>query len=98
MAWRTREMVNQCLGTPTSTVALIWRAFKASEGADTSDLVEEQRGRPRSYEDEDLAPAIHEYVNKCNKDREPISAPMVSAGIERSTSIKISRRATIQLL
>ncbi|KAG3148464.1 hypothetical protein PC128_g23588, partial [Phytophthora cactorum] len=50
---RTRELVHQCLGTPTSTVALIWRAYKTREGADTSEaqVAEERRDRPRSYED-----------------------------------------------
>ncbi|KAG6948876.1 hypothetical protein JG688_00014893 [Phytophthora aleatoria] len=36
VAGRARELVHQCLGTPTSTVALIWRAYKTHEGADTS--------------------------------------------------------------
>ncbi|KAG2796731.1 hypothetical protein PC118_g21904 [Phytophthora cactorum] len=88
---RTRELVHQCLGTPTSTVALIWRAYKTREGADTSEaqVAEERRGRPRSYEDEDIVPAVHNYVNKCNKDRQPIIAQSVSAEVERLTSIKI---------
>ncbi|KAG6942852.1 hypothetical protein JG687_00018824 [Phytophthora cactorum] len=97
---RTRELVHQCLGTPISTVALIWRAYKTREGADTSEaqVAEERRGRPRSYEDEDVAPAVHDYVNKCNKDRLPITAQSVSAEVERCTSIKISRRAMSRLL
>ncbi|KAG6967289.1 hypothetical protein JG688_00006382 [Phytophthora aleatoria] len=32
---RTRELVQQCLGAPTRTVALIWRAYKTKEGSDT---------------------------------------------------------------
>ncbi|RAW23115.1 hypothetical protein PC110_g20449 [Phytophthora cactorum] len=37
VAERTRELVHQCLGTPTRTVALIWRVYKTHEGVDTSE-------------------------------------------------------------
>ncbi|POM81178.1 nuclease domain containing hypothetical protein [Phytophthora palmivora] len=91
----TRELVHQCLGTPTSTIGAVRRAHQAREHSDSSEKQTsgDSRGGPRSYEDEDVSPAINAYINKCNIERQSITARIFSEEVFRRTSIQISRHA-----
>ncbi|RLN15086.1 hypothetical protein BBJ28_00011299 [Nothophytophthora sp. Chile5] len=86
---RVRSLVAQCLGTSESTVARAWAAHKSEETAAATEesrilLVEvmvERRGKPRSFEDEDVTPVIRAYITKCNTERLPITAKMMKGWI-----------------
>ncbi|POM77031.1 Adenylosuccinate synthetase [Phytophthora palmivora] len=41
---RTRELVHQCLGTPTSTIGAVWRSHQAREYSDSSEIHEGGQG------------------------------------------------------
>ncbi|KAG7389040.1 hypothetical protein PHYPSEUDO_011309 [Phytophthora pseudosyringae] len=92
---RTRSVVAQCLDIAASTVSSVWAAYTDQERAEAA---EEQRGRPRSFQDDEVAPVIRQYMNECNEQRLPITAKMVADEVAVQTNLCIARRSMSRLL
>ncbi|OWY99063.1 Transposase [Phytophthora megakarya] len=92
---RTCKLVHMCLGIAKSTVLSVWSDHMSAQ---EDEVTEEWRGRPPSFNDDDVAPVIRDYANSCNERRLSITAKMVADEVTTQASFTISRRAMNRLL